>query len=151
MSELVRFEGPDDSELVVEVADDGPGLELIGRRDDGVIQARRSLRQALDATWPTLRAVVGGVRALAPQEVEIDFGMKFSGETGVVIAKAATEGHFAVRLRWTAAGADAAAGAPAAPAAHSGGAEGAGTEGGGAGEGTTDGGRPGTGRPGGER
>jgi hypothetical protein len=102
MSQLVRFEGPEEgSELVVEVSDDSPGLELITRREDGVINARQRLQEALDSTLPTLRAVVGTVRSLAPHEVEIDFGMKFTGETGVVVAKAVAEGHFTVRMRWT--------------------------------------------------
>jgi hypothetical protein len=100
VSELVRFEGPEGSELVVEVADDTPGLELISRREDGVVEARRRLRESLESTLPTLRSVVDTARALAPQEMEIEFGMKFTAEAGVVVAKTATEGHFALRLRW---------------------------------------------------
>jgi hypothetical protein len=100
VSELVRFEGPEGSELVVEVADDTPGLELISRREDGVVEARRRLRESLESTLPTLRSVVETARALAPQEMEIEFGMKFTAEAGVVVAKTATEGHFALRLRW---------------------------------------------------
>ncbi|MGW3953481.1 CU044_2847 family protein [Streptomyces sp. NPDC004752] len=101
MSELVRFEGPEGSELVVEVADDTPGLELISRREDGIVEARRRLRESLESTLPTLRSVVDTALALAPQEMEIDFGMKFTAEAGAVVAKTAAEGHLAVRLRWT--------------------------------------------------
>jgi hypothetical protein len=101
MSELVRFEGPEGSELVVEVADDTPGLELISRREDGIVEARRQLRESLESTLPTLRSVVDAAHALAPQEMEIDFGMKFTAEAGVVVAKTAAEGHVAIRLRWT--------------------------------------------------
>ncbi|MFF7976102.1 CU044_2847 family protein [Streptomyces sp. NPDC007905] len=100
MSELVRFEGPEGSELVVEVVDDTPGLELISRREDGIVEARRRLGESLQSTLPTLRSVVDTARALAPQEMEIEFGMKFTAEAGVVVAKTATEGHFALRLRW---------------------------------------------------
>ncbi|CAL9643548.1 hypothetical protein OEB94_17560 [Streptomyces sp. ICN988] len=101
MSELVRFEGPAGSELVVEVADDTPGLELISRREDGIVDARRRIHESLESALPTLRSVVEAASALAPQEMEIDFGMKFTAEAGVVVAKAATEGHLTVRLRWT--------------------------------------------------
>ena len=101
VSELVRFQGPEGSELVVEVADDTPGLELISRREDGLVEARRRIRESLESTLPTLRSVVDTARALAPQEMEIDFGMKFTAEAGVVVARTATEGHFSVRLRWT--------------------------------------------------
>ncbi|MET9073355.1 CU044_2847 family protein [Streptomyces sp. NPDC004232] len=101
MTELVRFQGPEGSELVVEVADDTPGLELISRREDGIVEATRRIRESLESTLPTLRSVVDTARALAPQEMEIDFGMKFTAEAGVVVARTAAEGHFAVRLRWT--------------------------------------------------
>ncbi|MQY14940.1 hypothetical protein SRB5_51160 [Streptomyces sp. RB5] len=115
MSELVRFEGPEDSELVVEVIDDTPGLELIGRRDDGLVQARRRLRDSLEATLPTLRSVVDTAHALAPHQLEIEFGMKFTAEAGVVVAKSAAEGHFVLRMSWSRAQGGT-AGAPAVPA-----------------------------------
>ncbi|MES9524380.1 CU044_2847 family protein [Streptomyces capoamus] len=110
MSELVRFEGPEGSELVVEVVDDTSGLELVSRREDGIVEARRRLQESLRSTLPTLRSVVDTALGLAPQEMEIEFGMKFTAEAGVVVARTATEGHFALRLRWTRAGT-----APASP------------------------------------
>ncbi|MEU1818364.1 CU044_2847 family protein [Streptomyces roseifaciens] len=100
MAELVRFSGPDGAALLVEVDDDGPGLELISRDTNGVVQAAGRLEDALAAIRPALRSVVDSVRALAPDEYEVEFGMKLNAESGVVIAKTAVEGHFSVRIHW---------------------------------------------------
>ncbi|KUJ67398.1 hypothetical protein ACZ90_28360 [Streptomyces albus subsp. albus] len=101
MAELVRFSGPEGTSLLVEVADDGPELELIARDPNGVVQAGRRLEEALATVRPALRSVVDSIGALAPDEYEIEFGMKLNAETGVVIAKSAIEGHFNVTLRWS--------------------------------------------------
>ncbi len=100
MAELVRFSGPEGASLLVEVEDDGPGLELISRDPDGVVQAGRRLEDALAAVRPAIRSVVDSVRSLAPDEYEVEFGMKLNAESGVVIAKTAVEGHFTVRIHW---------------------------------------------------
>lgn len=63
--------------------------------------AGRRLEDALAQARPAIRSVVDSVRALGPDEYEIEFGMKFNAESGVVIAKTAVEGHFMVKVRWT--------------------------------------------------
>ncbi|WP_329262367.1 hypothetical protein OG223_45265 [Streptomyces sp. NBC_01478] len=100
MAELVRFHGPDGASLIVEVEDDDTGLELISRDPTGVVQAGRRLEDALAAVRPALRSVVDSVRTLAPDEYEVEFGMKLNAESGVVIAKSSIEGHFNVKIRW---------------------------------------------------
>jgi hypothetical protein len=37
-----------------------------------------------------------------PDEVEIEFGVKFGTEAGAIIAKTSLEGQFTVRLKWLA-------------------------------------------------
>jgi hypothetical protein len=102
MPEVVRFEGPDGSALQVEVSDDAPGLERISRDHEPgeVVRAGRRLEEALAHVRPSLRAVADTVRSLAPDSYEVEFGMKFNAESGVVIAKTALEGHFTVKLQW---------------------------------------------------
>jgi predicted nucleic acid-binding Zn-ribbon protein len=101
MSEIVRFEEPDGTAFQVEVADDAPGLERISRDPDGVVRAGQRLEDALEHTRPGLRSVIDSVRALGPDSYEIEFGMKFNAESGVVIAKTAIEGHFTVKVNWS--------------------------------------------------
>ncbi|MEV5605607.1 CU044_2847 family protein [Streptomyces sp. NPDC052299] len=100
MPEVVSFEGPDGASLQVEVPDDAPGLERISRDSGEVVRAGRRLEDALAQTRPALRSVMESVQALGPDAYEIEFGMKFNAESGVVIAKTAIEGHFAVKVSW---------------------------------------------------
>lgn len=59
--------------------------------------------QIRDAVAPALEAaqvVIEKARDVAPDEVEVKFGIKVSGEANWWIAKAATEGNFEVTLKW---------------------------------------------------
>jgi len=99
VAELVRFESSTGESLLVEVGDDEFGVARISR-DDGVIEATKSLENALKATRSSLTAIVDSIRDLAPDEYEIEFGMKLNAEAGVIVAKTALEGHFTVKLAW---------------------------------------------------
>jgi hypothetical protein len=62
--------------------------------------------EALDAAMTTIQQmsdkVTAAVRAVAqkPSEVEIEFGLKFDVETGVLIAKTGVEAGLNVTLKW---------------------------------------------------
>jgi hypothetical protein len=101
MTEVVSFAGPGGSCLNVEVADEAPGLERISRNADGTARAGRRLADALAQARPALTSVIDSVRELGPDGYEIEFGLKFNAESGVVIARTAVEGHFAVKVHWT--------------------------------------------------
>nr|WP_254552879.1 CU044_2847 family protein [Kitasatospora sp. MMS16-BH015] len=68
----------------------------------GVARAAESFEQALDgaraAAESALAVFRGGV--LAPDEVEIEFGVKLSAEAGALIARTAADAHLTVRLTW---------------------------------------------------
>ncbi|MFD5753156.1 CU044_2847 family protein [Streptomyces sp. NPDC127033] len=103
MTELVTMavNGDGEGTAVFEV---GPGLmgsDLELAADDGLIaRANTSLREALDRVRPALSQVAETVRELNPDEMEIQFGLKVGGESGVIIAKGTTEVNFAVRVVW---------------------------------------------------
>ncbi|KUN06180.1 hypothetical protein AQI95_14900 [Streptomyces yokosukanensis] len=101
MTEVVSFAGPDGSCLNVEVADEASGLERISRDPDGTARAGRHLMDALAQARPAITSVIDSVRELGPDGYEIEFGLKFNAETGVVIAKTTVEGHFVVKVNWT--------------------------------------------------
>ncbi|MEV7993257.1 CU044_2847 family protein [Streptomyces sp. NPDC086077] len=86
---------------VFEVETDLAGSDLDLAADDGVVRrAETSLREALARVRPALAQVSQTVRALEPDETEIQFGLKISGESGVIIAKGTAEVNFAVRVVW---------------------------------------------------
>ncbi|GLX50746.1 hypothetical protein Shyhy01_36960 [Streptomyces hygroscopicus subsp. hygroscopicus] len=86
---------------VFEVDGDLAGSDLeLAAGGDLVGRARASVSEALDQVRPVLARVVETTRDLGPQEVEIQFGLKMGGETGVIIAKGTAEVNFAVRMVW---------------------------------------------------
>jgi Trypsin-co-occurring domain 1 len=89
--------------LLVQATDDElPGsLELAALRPGHVVaRAGESLEQALDEVKPALRAVAGRLRAMAPDELTVEFGIVLGAETGVVVAKGSADVHFTVSLTW---------------------------------------------------
>lgn len=61
-----------------------------------------SLSQALDKVVPAVGEVFTKITSLTlkPDHVELEVGIKFIGEAGVVIAKASTEANLVVTLKW---------------------------------------------------
>ncbi|MEV4508553.1 CU044_2847 family protein [Dactylosporangium sp. NPDC049525] len=65
-----------------------PG-DLIGR-----------VREALEPAVGAAREVLEQVRKVAPDRVEVKFGVKVTGTMNWLVAKAASEGNFEVTLAW---------------------------------------------------
>jgi hypothetical protein len=110
MEQLLQFEsggGP----VLVEVADDEPGIERAARIDDVVIKARVGLESAMDQVRAVANATLGKLQDLAqqPEQVEVEFGIRLNAEAGAVIARTQAEGHLQVKLAWTRPGAGTAA------------------------------------------
>jgi hypothetical protein len=104
MAELVEFVSDDGSKVLVEVADSagrpvvrGPGA------DDLVTQASDSLDSVLARLGPVVKGVVTQLRAAAdwPDEVQVEFAVKLSADSNVIIARAGGEANFRIALRWT--------------------------------------------------
>ncbi|WP_220450193.1 CU044_2847 family protein [Streptomyces alboniger] len=122
MSELIRWES-DEGPVVVEVDARDPGFRSVSRRGEGgevhEVEGRfeAALGHVRGAALSALRTFRG--RALNPDAIELEFGVKLTAAAGAVIAKTSTEGHLTVRLTWSRESASqgaAAADAPAQPA-----------------------------------
>jgi Trypsin-co-occurring domain 1 len=100
MSELVRFGLADDASVLVEIDDTDFGLHRVGRVQDGIVETGRRLNDALAGVREAAQESIRMLRSLSPDECELEFGVKFAGEAGAVIAKTSTEGHFVVKLSW---------------------------------------------------
>jgi hypothetical protein len=61
-----------------------------------------SFETAIEAIRPAAIAVASKFRdfAGAPDDVEVEFGLKFAGQAGAFIASASTEAQFRVKMVW---------------------------------------------------
>ncbi len=77
------------------------GLELASLRPGEVVaRARESVEAAIEQIKPAVDAVAGRLKAMAADEVTVEFGLVLGAETGAVIAKGTAEVHFTVTLCW---------------------------------------------------
>ncbi|GGV04826.1 hypothetical protein GCM10010245_10250 [Streptomyces spectabilis] len=99
----MRWES-DDGPVVVEVDSREAGYRSVSRRDeDGIREVEGRFEAALGnvrgAALSALRTF--RERALDPDGIELEFGVKLSAAAGAVIAKTAAEGHLTVKLTWS--------------------------------------------------
>ena len=79
----------------------GVGPENVSR-SDGAVVARldQSMDDALASARPAAEAVIDTFRALSPDSVAVEFGLRLDAEAGAVFAKAGVGAHFTVTLSW---------------------------------------------------
>lgn len=99
----MRWES-DEGPVVVEVDSRDPGFRSVSRRGDGEVHEvegrfESALHNVRGAAMSALRTFRD--RALDPDAIELEFGVKLSAAAGAVIAKTATEGHLTVKLTWS--------------------------------------------------
>ncbi|MCK4856620.1 MAG: hypothetical protein KAT58_01495 [candidate division Zixibacteria bacterium] len=105
MKQLIEFPLEDGSTILVEVdePESAGGTARVARRGDKIVEkANQSFETALDKVKPTANAVIAKLRGLydPPDEISVEFGIKLSAETGVVLAAAGMEANFKVTLKW---------------------------------------------------
>lgn len=100
-SEIVRYQLDDASTAMFEI-DPVPGFQPAGVGD---VAGR--VREAAGPAVEAARELLEQVRDLAPDAVQVKFGIKVTGTANWLVAKAATEGNFEVTLSWAPGGAPA--------------------------------------------
>jgi Trypsin-co-occurring domain 1 len=75
-------------------ADDASGRD--------VARAPQTLADAFDRLGPALSTMLLKLRSAehAPDEIQMEFGLKLGGETGLIFAKGTAEANFAVTVMW---------------------------------------------------
>jgi hypothetical protein len=94
-SQIVRYQ-LDDSTVVGFEFDPGPDWYEAGTGEI-VGQVRKAVTPAVAAA----KAVLEQVKEIAPDDVEVKFGVKVTGEANWIVARAATEGSFEITLSWS--------------------------------------------------
>ncbi|MFC6084830.1 CU044_2847 family protein [Sphaerisporangium aureirubrum] len=100
MSELMSIALSGGGEVLVEVSPNDPGIRRAGRAGDVIEASTESLQAALQPIRAAAEAALDAFRKSAPNEVEIEFGVRLTAEAGAVIAKSGVEGHLTVKLTW---------------------------------------------------
>jgi Trypsin-co-occurring domain 1 len=100
VAEFVRFTLADGSQVLFESAE-GDLVALHGGEPD--VREGGRLTERLGAVAEAAEEVAGSLRSrLAPDEVDLEFGLKVSGELNWwFFAKAQSEGTIKVTLKWT--------------------------------------------------
>ncbi|WP_405873654.1 MULTISPECIES: CU044_2847 family protein [unclassified Streptomyces] len=104
MGDVVRFALRDGGSILVEPVDDEAyGLEEISVSGNTVVRrAQQSLGAALDGIREMAAEAHARITALdvAPHRLELEFGVRLSGEAGAVLARTKGEAHLVVRAVW---------------------------------------------------
>ncbi|MFI6072026.1 CU044_2847 family protein [Actinoplanes sp. NPDC051343] len=69
----------------------------------GIEAVAGHVRRAVKPAIAAARVVLDQARAMAPDTVQVKFGVKATGTANWLVARAATEGNFEITLTWKAA------------------------------------------------
>lgn len=104
MTNLIEFPLEDGTTILVEsnVSEPEVGLLDAGRQEQVIARATQTFEQALDRVKPAASAIIQKIRSLhdAPDEVEVEFGLKLSADAGAFVASAGIDANYAVTLKW---------------------------------------------------
>jgi len=108
--QLLEFELDDGSIIVIE-AERGDAIEPVARNDGGVrriakgdVEAPKVVRKFSEVAAsikPAVEVVLNALKELnTPKEISVEFGLKFSSGTNVILASADGEVTFKVAVKW---------------------------------------------------
>ena len=104
MSHIIEFRVEGGGVIPVEVdeAVSGGMVRVAARPGEVVGQASDTLGEALDRVMPAAQTLIAKIQDFAsrPDEIQVEFGVKLSGEVGAILAKTGAEANFSVTLVW---------------------------------------------------
>lgn len=103
MSRFVEVPLSSGGSITVEVDDVGGAATMRGDRGTDLLErAGRTLEQSLETIAPALHEVLDKLRGVSTElsQIEVELGLKLTGEAGMVIARAGAEANFRVLVRW---------------------------------------------------
>ncbi|VVP59667.1 hypothetical protein PS850_06114 [Pseudomonas fluorescens] len=104
MTRLIQFHNEKGFEILVEAAtDECPSGEVrVSESGNMTEKAAISLEESIGRIRPLTDTLLAQLTSLAkrPDEIALEFGIKFSSEAGIVVAKAAVEGQITIKIVW---------------------------------------------------
>ncbi|HEV7898053.1 MAG TPA: CU044_2847 family protein [Planosporangium sp.] len=101
MKPLIAVPIDDDTTVLFEVAD--PDAMIVAGREGVTATAGETLRSMLDRLRPVLDTLTEQLHQLPrrPDRYTVELGVTVTAESGMVIAKAASDAHFTLTLEWS--------------------------------------------------
>jgi predicted RNase H-like HicB family nuclease len=102
MSQIVEFKLDSGRGISIELEEENvDGIEEISRGSGVIAQAKITFQEALESIKPALDVLTEHLSDINnPAEICVEFGLKFSAKTGVLIASVDSEVSFKVSLKW---------------------------------------------------
>jgi hypothetical protein len=104
VSRLVEVPLSSGGSITVEVEEARGGRTMRGgdRGMEVLERSQQTLEEGLGVIAPALRELLGELRAVSRDlsEIEVELGLKLTGEAGMVVARAGAEANFRVLVRW---------------------------------------------------
>ena len=101
--EILEFELADGTPVFVEATDlgDDPDLRRVSRGRAGHLQADSRFEEAVARIRPAAQVLLDSLRELnTPDEIGLEFGLKFNAKAGAIIASVDSEAAFKVSIKW---------------------------------------------------
>jgi Trypsin-co-occurring domain 1 len=100
--QLAEFSLEDGTKFLVEVDEpDNIAIEKVALPTGQMVaKAKQSFEESLDKVKPVAAAVVGKLRELSADEVEVKFGIKLSAEAGAIFTSLGGEVNYEITLKW---------------------------------------------------
>lgn len=103
MATYVEYTLEDGSTLLVEVDESTEGaIKAADSSGNLIIKAEKQFKDALASVKQSVKTLGHELSELAPDEVEVTFGVKTTGEAGMfAVCKVGGEMNYEVKLRWS--------------------------------------------------
>jgi hypothetical protein len=104
MARLIDFKLDSQTTILVEAAEDGTpkGMQHVSVGGATAEKAKEAFDTALAGIKPIARSIMAQLQDAAAEakEIQVEFGIKLTATAGVVLAKASTEGHCKIAIKW---------------------------------------------------
>ncbi len=103
MKQLIEFPLEDGTSIVMEVDEEQAGATRVSREPGEIVaKATQTFEAAMDRLRPMAQEIIGKLRDIkeSPDEVNVEFGLKFSATAGVIIAGMGSEATLKISLKW---------------------------------------------------
>lgn len=101
MRDIIEFELDGQPVYVEAELAEGAGMRRISRSEEGIVKAEARFADAVSRIRPVAEILLGTFREMsAPEEVALEFGIKFNAKAGAVFASVDSEATFKVSVKW---------------------------------------------------